>query len=229
MELLQNLIGLFYPKVCPACGSLLNKDEDVICLTCNFMMSKTAYESIADNPVARIFWGRIPFQFVSSSYFFAKGGRIQALIHELKYKSNREAGLFLGRQLAVDIQKAGLSDGVHFLVPVPLHPKKLRSRGYNQSDILAQGMAEVLQIPVVSDNLLRVIASSSQTRKTRDERWENVKNIFEVKQAKQFEGKHILLVDDVITTGSTIAACAEVLMQVPNIKLSVATAACAVN
>lgn len=225
MSLFENVWGLFYPEVCPACGTLLAKDEDTVCLSCSFLMPKTAYETIADNPVARIFWGRVPLHAVSACFFFAKKGRVQPLIHSLKYHSDTHAGNYLGRKMAENMKNAPLFSDIEVLVPVPLHPKRLQLRGYNQSEVIAKGMAEVLGISVVADNLIREVATATQTKKSREARWQNVKNIFTVSRPAQFEGKHILLIDDVITTGSTIEACAQALLDVTGVKVSVAAAA----
>ena len=225
MQFLQSVINLFYPVVCPGCGSLLSKEEETICLSCSFLMPKTAYETIPDNPLARMFWGRVPLHAVTACYFFAKKGRVQPLIHELKYRSNREAGLFLGRQIGKSLLEALLFKDVEYIIPVPLHPKKIKSRGYNQSVIIAEGMMEILKIEVISDNLIRIVATKTQTKKSREERWQNVKDIFTVCRPEQLENKHLLLVDDVITTGSTIEACALTLLKIPGVKVSVAAAA----
>lgn len=227
MSLFEDVMDLFYPEVCPACGSLLTKDENTVCLSCSFLMPKTAYETIADNPVARIFWGRVPLHAASACYFFTKKGRVQPLIHALKYRSDADAGLFLGRKMAENMLNAPLFSDVDLLIPVPLHPKRLRQRGYNQSELIAKGMAEVMGKRVVADNLVRMIATSTQTKKSREARWQNVKNIFTVSRPDELKNKHLLLIDDVITTGSTIEACAMSLLEVDGVKVSVATAACA--
>jgi ComF family protein len=226
-QLLRDLLSLFYPELCPSCSNLLSRDEKTICLSCRFLMPKTGYETVADNPVARMFWGRVRLNAVSACYFFVKKGRVQPLIHELKYKSNKKAGHFLGVEMAKQIIQSPLYEGVDFIVPVPLHPKKIKLRGYNQSEIIADGMTEVMKAPMNKDVLVREVATSSQTRKSREARWQNVKDIFVLKETELFEGKHILLIDDVITTGSTIEACANTLLKVKGIKVSVAAAACA--
>jgi len=161
MNALQGLIGLFFPDVCLACGSLLTRGESSVCLSCNFLMPKTAYETIPDNPVARIFWGRVPLHAASACYFFAKKGRIQPLIHSLKYRSNKGIGLYLGQQLGTSLIEAPLYQDVQLIVPVPLHPKKKHIRGYNQAEVIANGMAKVMKLPVVTDNLIRSVATET--------------------------------------------------------------------
>lgn len=226
-RLIRDLISLLFPDVCPSCGSLLMKDEKTVCISCRMLMPKTGYECIADNPVARIFWGRIPLHAVSACYFFSKKGRVQPLIHELKYKGNRDAGYFLGREMAKELIQAPLFADVDFLIPVPLHPKREKKRGYNQSEVIARGMLEVMPVKISNHNLVRAIATETQTKKSREARWQNVKEIFELKKPEMLENKHVCIIDDVITTGSTIEACAMILREVPGIRISVAAAACA--
>ncbi len=222
----EPLISLLYPEVCPACGELLQSDESTICLSCQFLLPRTGYEKVSDNPVARMFWGRTHLHAASACFFFAKKGRVQHLIHELKYKGNQDAGLFLGKEMAKEIEQSPLFQSIDLIVPVPLHPKKIRIRGYNQSEVLARGMLNHLPAIVSTQHLIRTTATETQTKKSREARWKNVKDIFALNQPDELAGKHVLLVDDVITTGSTIEACANVLMQVPNIRISVAAAAC---
>ena len=152
---------------------------------------------------------------------------MQHLIHELKYRGNMDAGVFLGQELGKTIQEAPLFQGLDFLIPVPLHPKREKERGYNQSLMIAQGVSETTGIPVGNGFLLRSVNTSTQTHKSKEERWRNVKDIFALRRADQLEGKYVLLIDDVLTTGATLEACALTLSKVPGITISCATAACA--
>ena len=154
---------------------------------------------------------------------------MQHLIHQLKYKGNKEAGVFLGQQIGESIKEAPLFQGIDFLIPVPLHPKREKQRGYNQSLMIAQGIHEVTGIPIGDKHLVRVVYTATQTHKTAEERYKNVKDIFEIRFPKELEGKHVLLIDDVLTTGATLESCAHQLETIPGIKISVATAACANN
>ncbi len=224
---IQDIISLLFPQVCAACGTLLYRKEETVCLSCRHLLPVTGYETVPDNPLARVFWGRVKFEAVTACYFFSKKGKIQNLIHELKYRGNRDAGHFLGVQTGKSLLKTNWHKQIDCIVPVPLHPKRLRQRGFNQSEVLAQGINEVTGIKIIDDNLVRVLASATQTRKSRSARWENVKDIFAVKRPGELRGNHILLVDDVITTGSTIEACAMTLAQCGDINISVAAAACA--
>ena len=226
---LHNVINLFYPRVCAACGAHLLKNEDTVCLKCRYTLPHTGYELHADNPVAQTFYGRVRFHAVTSCFFFAKSGKVQHLIHQLKYKGNKEAGVFLGQQIGLSIKDAPLFQGIDYLIPVPLHPKRERQRGYNQSLMIARGINEVTGIPIGDKYLVRGVYTETQTHKTAEDRFKNVKDIFEVHFADELKGKHVLLIDDVLTTGATLESCAHQLEGIPGITISAATAACAGN
>lgn len=227
MNLLNHIINLFYPQVCASCGNLLMQGEETICLSCRYLLPKTGYENDIHNPLAKSFWGQIDFHAVTAEFFFSKTGKVQHLLHQLKYQGNRDAGFFLGQQIGESIKNAELFQGIDCLVPIPLHPKKEFLRGYNQSFVIAQGVEDITKIPIVKEGLVRSVFTSTQTKKTRDERWANVKDIFVVKDDKIFENKHILLIDDVLTTGATLMAAGNKLLEISGAKVSAATAACA--
>ncbi|MBR7024199.1 MAG: ComF family protein [Bacteroidales bacterium] len=226
---LYSILNLFYPRVCAACGETLLKDEETVCLKCRYTLPFTGYENHADNPLAQVFYGRVRFHAVTACFFFAKSGKVQHLIHELKYKNNPEAGVFLGQELGKTIKDAPLFQGIDYLIPVPLHPRREKQRGYNQSLLIAQGINEVTGIPIGDKYLIRAVYTTTQTKKSADERHKNVKDIFEVRFPEELEGKHILLIDDVLTTGATLESCAHQLENIPGIMISAATAACAGN
>jgi ComF family protein len=202
MSLLNDLLSLFFPQLCAGCNTPLVKGEDILCLNCLADLPKTNYVDGIDNPVALHFLGRVNISYATSFCHFDKGGRIQHLLHQLKYKGRKEIG--------------------YKIVPVPLHPRKERSRGYNQSIEICKGISESMKRPIISGNLIRQIHTSSQTHKGRYERWENVSGIFRVKDCDAFAGKHLLLVDDVITTGATLEACCHPLLDIPGVKVSIA-------
>ena len=224
---LDSIIGLFYPSICASCGTSLYKWEKTVCLRCRSLLPHTGYALNEDNPLARIFYGRVRFKAVTACFFFSKEGKVQHLIHELKYKSNTDAGVFLGQELGKTLKEAPLFQGVDYLIPVPLHPKREKERGYNQSLMIAQGIHEVTGIPVGKDYLFRKVNTATQTHKSKEDRWLNVKDIFAVRHPELLEGKYVVLVDDVLTTGATLEACALALSKVPRITISCATAACA--
>ena len=177
-----------------------------------------------ENPVARIFWGRVNVQTATSFLFFSKKGRVQSLIHQLKYKHQKEVGIYLGSLFGQSLIESPFYSNLDFIIPVPLHPKKLNIRGYNQSLMIAVGMNKSMKIDVFH-GLVRKLHSSTQTKKSRYQRWENVKDIFEVLEPEKLEGKRVLLIDDVLTTGATLEACATVISDIPDIKIYIATLA----
>jgi ComF family protein len=220
---LKDFINLLYPDACFSCQAPLISGEKYICTKCLYEIPRTNYHLEPENEVAQIFWGRCNLTYACSFMFFKKKSKYQKLIHKLKYHDMYEIGFELGNLYGIDLKKADWIKEVDFLVPVPLHPKRLRERGYNQSEWIAKGMEKRLTIPVNTDNLIRTKATSTQTKKSRVERWENVESIFTVVDHETFNGKHILLIDDVVTTGSTLEACANALLDVENIKVSIAT------
>lgn len=227
INFIHSIIGLIYPSVCAACGTPLFKWEKLVCTRCRSLLPKTGYELNEDNPLARLFYGRVRLKAVTACFFFSKEGKVQRLIHELKYKGNADAGVFLGQELGKTIKEAPLFERLDYLIPVPLHPKREKERGYNQSMMIAQGINEVTEIPIGDQYLVRSVNTATQTHKSKEERWQNVKDIFEVRHAEQLEGKYVLLIDDVLTTGATLEACALKLSSVPGITIGCATAACA--
>ena len=229
MKLLKSLLNLLFPRVCAACGTLLLEGEDTVCTTCRFLLPKTGYEMHPDNPLAQMFYGQMPFNAVMAEFFFSKTGKVQHLIHGLKYHGCRENGIFLGQEIGKSLLKAPNYQGIDFIIPVPLHPKKEKIRGYNQSHVIAEGISEIMNVPIAEKRLERSVFTATQTKKSRDERWENVKDIFELKNAEKLRNRHVLLVDDVLTTGATLMSAGKALMRVEGIKISVATVACAGN
>lgn len=227
LSILDTFLELLYPSVCAACGCSLFRWEQLVCTRCRSFLPKTGYAMVEENPLAKMFYGRVRLKAVTACFFFSKDGKIQLLIHELKYKGNSDAGVFLGQELGKSIQEAPLFQGIDYLIPVPLHPKREKERGYNQSMMIAQGVSEVTGIPIGETFLKRSVNTSTQTHKSKEERWKNVKDIFVLDHGKQLEGKSVLLIDDVLTTGATLEACALTLSSVPGIIISCATAACA--
>jgi len=222
---LNDILNLFYPNICQACGIALNQQENIICISCQVKLPKTGFQFHEDNPVSRIFWGRVNLYSATSFLFFNKGGNVQKLIHSLKYRNKKEVGEFLGTLFGYELKKSSLFKEINVVVPVPLHPKKFNKRGFNQSEMIASGIGRAMDIPTDFNNLVRLVNTDSQTRKSRYNRWENVKGVFSINNAKAFEGKHILLVDDVLTTGATMEACAATLLAVKETKVSIATLA----
>lgn len=214
---------LFYPKICDACGKSLRRQEHVLCTSCLAKLPRTAYHKDKDSELAQVFWGRIPVEHITALMHFVKGSNYRKLIHKLKYQNRPDIGVFLGRELGSELHVSALFDDVDFIVPVPLHPDRLKTRGYNQAEMIGKGLSETMKIPQDTDNFFRAVSTTTQTRKNRFDRWENVAEVFQVKDESMFTNKHILLVDDVITTGATIEACAQRLLKIPNVKISIAS------
>ena len=225
----NDFISLLFPNLCSSCGKPLYKGEKHICTYCIYHLPKTNFHIESDNSIYRMFWGRVNIENACSYYYFNKGNKVQNLIHQLKYKSKKEIGIKIGELYGNELIKADAYKNIDFIVPVPLHKSKEKKRGYNQSYMFAEGLSNSMKIQIENNIIIRNKASQTQTKKSRIERWDNVSDIFSVKDFKKLEGKHILIVDDVITTGATIEACAIELSKIPNIKISVASIACTVD
>lgn len=229
LEVARSLNGLLFPKVCAACENRLVQQENLVCLDCLATLPKTSFHSEPDNAIERVFIGRVPISSATSLYHFNKSSRVQRMIWYLKYHRWESLGVFLGNLLGEEIIDSPRFESVELLVPVPLHPKRKNERGFNQSAAFAQGIAEVINCPFSDDIVKRVQYSETQTRKSRTERWENVSGIFQIDDYADLEGKHVLLVDDVVTTGTTLEACAECILKVPGTSVSLATIATALH
>jgi ComF family protein len=224
---LSDLVHLFYPRVCSACNTALYKHEEVICTRCLYEIPKTNFHLGKDNLVSQLFWGKFPLESAGAYYYFRKGSKVQHLLHQFKYKNSPDIGVRIGQLYGEELVASGcpLPD---VIVPIPLHPKKLVIRGYNQSERFAEGLSQSLKIPVDTKNFIRNTFTETQTRKSRFDRWNNVKDIFYCVDPELFNHKHILLVDDVITTGSTIESSAQKLLSFENIELKISVASMAV-
>jgi ComF family protein len=224
-SLVSDLIWMMYPLLCAACSKPLYRGETCICTKCLYHLPRTNFHLEEENPVVRHFWGKVKVEMATAAFRFGKGQRVQKLIHQLKYKGRKDVGEFIGNMLGMELLQSRYKN-IDLIVPVPLHASKLKKRGYNQSDCFAGGLSKGMIRPYSADALIRNEATQTQTRKHRYERFMNVNNIFSADTA-QLEGRHILLVDDVITTGSTFIACAEAILKVPGTKVSIAAIACA--
>jgi ComF family protein len=228
-DLWDDFISLLFPRLCYGCGNHLMRNENLICTECYVVIPRTGYHTFEDNPVARLFWGRCLIEKAAAFSFYNKGSRIRSLIHNLKYKGVEEIGFELGRIYGLTLKSSGFTNDIDLILPVPLHKLKKRIRGFNQSEIISKGISEATGLPVDVLSLSRINVSETQTKRSRYERWINVEGIFCVPDPKDIKGKHVLLVDDVITTGSTIESCANELLKVEGVKVSVVALAYAVN
>ncbi|HSG67842.1 MAG TPA: ComF family protein [Bacteroidales bacterium] len=220
MSFLNDFIGLIYPLVCPVCGKSLFRGEKTICTKCYHHLARSRFAKDEENPAARVFWGRVPLTRAHAAFLYTKGNAVQKLIHHFKYGGHKETGKFLGRELGKEICSIEAFNDLDLIIPVPLHPRKKKKRGFNQSEIIAEGISEAVKIPVKTDQLLRHAYTNTQTRKSKYDRWQNVEQIFRVKDIGALKGKHILLVDDVITTGATMEACIQSLLEAEGARVS---------
>ncbi len=228
-RLLQHASNLLYPNLCLACGQNLSNEETCICISCHYHLPKTHFNLDEENYFTEQFWGRIPIEGASSLYYFSKGGRTQRLMHNLKYRGQRQVGIQLGELLGKKLSQTNLSQEIDLILPVPLHYRKEKIRGYNQSDMLAQGISKSMQIPWRKDILFRQENTSTQTQMSRIDRFQNVKEAFQIKRAEPIRNKHVLLVDDVMTTGATLEACGGKILEIEGVKLSLVTLVIAKN
>jgi ComF family protein len=207
--MVNEFIHLFFPRICPGCSEALLRNEHLVCLSCFLQLPQTGFhQSPFDNPVHRLFWGRVPIYAASAFLYFRKSGVIQQLMHALKYENQPEIGTFLGAEYGKTIAEENPFHSANLILPVPLHPKREKQRGYNQSECFASGLSASLCLETNNRILVRNDFKGSQTKKSRFERWQNVESVFAVTNNKAIENKHVLLVDDVVTTGATIEACA---------------------
>lgn len=216
---------LFFPHYCLGCAADFIGTTEVICARCKISLPETHFINSNHNTIEKIFWGRIPIEQAGALYYFNKHGVIQQLLRTLKYKNSISTGLFLGRELGKALAVSSRFKNIDAIIPLPLHPKKEYKRGYNQAMIIAQGIQEKWPLPILEKSVIRLVDTKTQTRENRVNRWENMKNIFHISNPHSLQNKHILLIDDVITTGATLEACGAAILSIPGTKLSIAAVA----
>jgi len=210
-QYLQNFSELLYPKLCGGCGNHLYENEDVVCVYCRASLPLSGECDYAHNPSEKLFWGKVAITAAASFLFFQKKSSTQHLLHQLKYQQKEIIGEWLGEQFAYSLQSKGRFAAVEIIIPVPLHPSRIKFRGFNQCDAIARGMASVLQIPIANGILIRSVATQSQTKKNRFQRFENMNSVFCISEKASRLPDHVLLLDDVLTTGATLISAAQVL------------------
>ena len=221
-EIRDSLLHLIFPHICSGCGNDIVSEESSLCMRCMHAMPETGFENYSDNPIEKIFWGRLPLVAATSQFYFTKESLIQHLMHQFKYKHNKELGLQLGRIMGERLLSSKRFP-VDALVPLPLYAAREKKRGYNQSAVLCEGIAAVMNVPVLKNVVIRPQQTETQTLKGRVQRWQNMEGKFTLTDPSLIHQKHILLVDDVITTGATLEACAAILLQANDVQLSIAT------
>ena len=226
-NIFEALISIIFPQNCAGCNRPFRGDEKVLCLRCKINLPSSNTWMQQQNIIYNKLYGRFNFENACSLLYFTQSGLAQHLIHLIKYKDRRDIAVYLGNLFGENLKKSKWAEGIDYLIPVPLHRQKRYIRGYNQSELIAEGISEILQIPSLKKELIKTRHTSSQTQKTTKERIENVSNVFDLINPDILKGKHILLIDDVITTGATLESCAQTILNIPDTKISLATLAIA--
>lgn len=222
---LADFVSLLFPELCKACGESLVAGENLLCIDCRYNLPFTNFHLKPDNLVAQQFWGKINLEAAYAMCYFTKGGKMQHLMHQFKYRGIQNIGNLLGNIAGDQLNKNPVFSSADLIIPVPLHKSRLRKRGYNQSVNFAEGLSGKLNIPVDEHNLVRIRATETQTHRSRFSRFENMQQVFALTSPETLINKHVILVDDIVTTGSTLEACGTELLKVEGLKLSIATIA----
>ncbi len=222
-EIKDSLLQLVFPHVCDGCGSDLLNIESQLCLRCLAAMPETNFEKHAGNPVEKMFWGRLSLVSATAAFYFTKESLMQKLMHQFKYRNNKDLGLQMGRLMGISLKESGRFNSIEALIPLPLFPSKEKKRGYNQATVLCEGIAEIFPLPILKKTVIRPQHTDTQTKKGRIARWKNIEGKFELLNANEIVNKHLLLIDDVVTTGATLEACGSELLKSENVRLSIAT------
>ncbi len=217
----KDFFSLFFPPLCLSCSKVLVRGESYICSGCQLRLPRTGFHMLRENPLSQVFWGRIPVEAATALFYYQKGGMVQQLVAQIKYRGQYALGVYLGRLMGRELLRSPHFTDIGMVVPVPLHPDRLKKRGFNQSEAFGLGISQILDIPLKSDALHRVQRTQTQTRKGRFHRWKNVSGVF--RPSPGFKGQNVLLVDDVLTTGSTLEACAQAILQGKGSRVWIAT------
>ena len=217
------LLHLVFPHICAGCGSDLVEKDNFLCINCLSSLPETLFHLHPNNPIEKLFWGRVPITHATAQYYFVKESLMQRLMHSFKYRGNKDLGLFLGRLMGNQLNQSNRFSFIDVIIPLPLFAAKENRRGFNQAAILCEGISEVLQKPILKDVVFRKVHTESQTKKSRIQRWQNMEGRFDLANKEKIAGKHVLLVDDVVTTGATLEACGRELLKAEDARLSIAT------
>jgi ComF family protein len=222
-QIKNSFLHLVFPHVCEGCGSDVVDDRELLCLKCIGSLPKTGFQFHSNNIVEKMFWGRLPVREASAQYYFTKESMMQHLMHQLKYKGNKELGIYLGNLMGLELEKTNRFSSIDALIPLPLFPSKEKKRGYNQAAVLCYGISEIIGKPVLENVVIRTLHTETQTRKNRVARWQNMEGRFLLNEPSRVAYKHVLLVDDVITTGASLEACGQEILKAEGTSLSICT------
>ena len=222
----KDVLHVFFPHVCTGCGSDVVERLNMLCLRCLAELPGTNFFGQSDNPVEQKFYGRMPVRHGAAAYYFTKDSMLEKLVYQLKYQGNKEIGFYLGKMMGEMLQNSERFQSVDAIIPLPLNKRREKKRGYNQATAIANGINAVWNKPVLDKAVVRKIYTETQTKKDRLSRWENMKNVFSIAKPELLCGKHLLLVDDVITTGASLEACGAEMLKADSVTLSIATLAC---
>ncbi|MDO4881373.1 MAG: phosphoribosyltransferase family protein [Capnocytophaga sp.] len=217
----KNILSTLFPKYCISCHEIMSQKEEFICISCRHFLEKTNFHEEKINKITEKFWGSFPLSCASALFYFQKEGVVQRLIHELKYYGKENIGQWLGKWYATELSQSPHYQNIDIVIPIPVHPKKLKTRGYNQVHLFAKEIANSLQAKLIEDVLVKTFNNSAQAQKNKEERYKDSKDLFSVQNKEKIIGKNILLVDDVITTGATLEVCAKAILAVPNTTLGI--------
>ena len=224
MNWITRILDFISPRLCVVCGHRLAPTERSLCGVCLFHLPRTDFhQKPLDNPMAQLFWGLAPIEKAAALFYYHPHSETAQLVYRLKYNNRPDIGEDMGRMMANELQATDFFSDIDVLLPVPLASKRLRQRGYNQSEQLAIGISDITHLPIVSKVLRRKHFQQSQTTLNRWQRQENVTDTFQLKEERLLQGKHVLLIDDICTTGATLIACANVLKDIEDIRISVLT------
>ena len=221
----NNLLHLFFPHICLGCGSDILENDHLVCLHCQNDLPVTNFFAQQDNPVEKSFYGRMPIRLGGAAYFFTKDSMLQHLVFQLKYRQNQAIGYYMGKLMGLFLQESQRFNEVDILIPLPLNPRKEKRRGYNQATVLCKGIADAFFRPIADKAVIRKVYTETQTHLGRINRWQNMDGVFSVIDKEALLNKHILLVDDIVTTGATLEACGAEILKIPGTTLSIATLA----
>jgi ComF family protein len=225
----NSLSHLLFPHNCLGCATDILNAKDLLCAKCYTQLPATNFATVHNNPIEKTFYGRLHFQQATASFYYTKDSLMQHLLVQLKYKGNKEVGVYFGKLLGQHLMQSNRFGSVDALIALPLNPKKEFKRGYNQAMSICQGIEAVWQKPIINNAVIRKVFTKTQTRENRINRWHNMDGVFAIDDPQAIEGKHILLVDDVVTTGATLEACGSEILKIPNTQLSIATVTCTIS